>query len=53
MDNVVNQENSEKDADAYNHFVGSEVCLPNEQGKKMMARFTKLVKENKGNTIGI
>ena len=44
MDDVVDQENSEKAVYTYDQFVGAEVCLPDEQGRKMMARFTNCVK---------
>ena len=30
IDDVVYQENPEKDVDAYDQFVGAEVCLPDE-----------------------
>ena len=43
------QENSEKDVDTYAQFVGDEVCLPDEQDRKLMDRVTKRVKENEGN----
>ena len=49
MDYVMDQENSEKAVDTYDHFVEAEVCLPDERGRKIMARFTKRVKDNKGN----
>ena len=49
MEDVVNQEDSEKAVDTYDHFVEAEVCLPDERGRKIMARFTKRVKDNKGN----
>ena len=39
MDDVVDQENSEKDVDTYDQFVGTEVYLPDEQGRKIIARF--------------
>ena len=53
MDDVVDQENSEKAVDIYDHFVCAEVCLPDERGRKMMARVTKHVKYNKGNPRGV
>ena len=34
MDDVVDQENSEKAVDTYDRFVGAEVFLPDEQGRK-------------------
>ena len=34
MDNAVNQENTEKAVDTYDQFVGTEVCVPDEQGIK-------------------
>ena len=46
IDNVVDQENSEKAVDTYDQFLGADVCIPNECGRKMMARVTKRVKEN-------
>ena len=53
MDDVVDQENYEKSVDTYDQFVGAEVCLPDEQGRKMMAIVTNRVKENEGNPRGI
>ena len=44
MDDVVDQENSEKAVDTYDQFVGTDVGLPDEQGIKIMTRFTKRVK---------
>ena len=41
MDNVVDQENSEKAVDTYDQFVGAEACLPDEQGEKIKARVTQ------------
>ena len=46
MDDVVDQENAENAVDAYYQFVGDELCLPDERGRKMMARVTKHVKYN-------
>ena len=53
MDNVVDQENAEKSVDTYDQFLGSEACLPDELGRKMMDRVTKRVKDNKGDPRGI
>ena len=53
MDDVVDQENDENYVDTYDQFVGAEVCLPDKLGRKIMAWVTKLVKDNKGNPIGI
>ena len=53
MDDIVYQENSEKAVDNYDQFVSAEVCLPEERGRKMTDRFTKRVKDNEGNPIGI
>ena len=47
MDDVVDQENSEKAVDTYDRFVGAEVCLPGERGG-VMARVTNHVKDNEG-----
>ena len=52
MENVTDQENAEKAVDKYDQFVGAEVCLPDERGRKNMARFTKHVKYNEGNPRG-
>ena len=49
----MDQEHSEKVVDTYDKFVGYEVCLPDEQGEKIISRFTKRVKDNKGNPRGI
>ena len=53
MVNVVDQENYEKTVDTYDQFIGAEVCLPDEWGRKMMARVTKRVKYNEVNPRGI
>ena len=53
MEYVVDQENTGKAIDTYDQFIGAEVCLPNEQGSKMMARFTKNMKYNESKTRGI
>ena len=53
MDDAVDKENSEKDVDTYDQFFGAGVCLPDEQGIKMMARVTKRVNYDKGNPRGI
>ena len=53
MEAVVDQEYSEKDFDTYDRFVGAEVCLPDKQGRKIMARVTKRVKYNEGDLRGI
>ena len=53
MDDVVDQENNEKSVDAYDQFVGAEVFLPDERGRKMMARVTNRMKYNKGDPRGI
>ena len=34
MDDITDQENSEKDVDAYDQFVRDEVCILDERGKK-------------------
>ena len=39
------------DVDTYDQFVGAEVFIPGEQGRKFMARVTKCVKENEDNHI--
>ena len=49
MGDVVDQENSENSVETYDQFVGAQLCLPDEQERKMMARFTKRVKDNKVN----
>ena len=46
MDNIVHKENAEKGADTYDQFVGANLCLPDEQGRKMMTRVTERVEEN-------
>ena len=38
MGDVVDQENSENTIGTYDHFVGAEVCLPDEQGGGMMSQ---------------
>ena len=53
MDDVVDQENYENDVDTYYQFVGTEVYLTDERGRKMVARSTKRVKDNGGNPKGI
>ena len=53
MDDVVDQENSEKAVDNYDPFVGAEVCLLDERWRKMISRVTKRVKYNKGKPRGI
>ena len=45
--------NSEKAVDTYDQCVRAQVCLPDERGRKIMARITKRVKDNKGNPRGI
>ena len=45
----MDEENSEHAVDIYDQFVGAKVYLPDEQRRKMMARVTKRVKDNKGN----
>ena len=52
MDEVANQENDEKSIGTYDQFVGTEVCLPDERGRKMMSRVTNHVKDNEGNPRG-
>ena len=49
MDEVMDQENDEKAVDTYDQFVGTEVCIPDELGRKTTSRVTKCVKENEGN----
>ena len=49
MDDSVDQENAEKFFETYDQFFGAELSIPDERGRKMMARFTKLVKDYKGN----
>ena len=34
MEDAVDQENAEKSVDTYDKFVGTEVCLPDEKGRK-------------------
>ena len=46
MENVADQENAEKAVDNYDQFVGAEVYIPYEQGRKMTNRVTKRVKDN-------
>ena len=53
MDDVLDQENSEKHVDTYDQFVGAELCLPDERWRKNLARVTKHVNYNKSNPIGI
>ena len=53
MYNITYQENSEKSVDTYDKFVGAEVCIPDEWGRKIMSRVTKHVKDNDCNTKGI
>ena len=53
MDYVVDEGNAENAVDTYYQFVGAEVCLPDEREIEMTARFTKSVKDNKGNPRGI
>ena len=53
MDNFVDQENSENTVENYDQLVCDEVCLPYEQGRKIMARVTKRVQDNGGNYIEI
>ena len=53
MDYVVDQEDYEKSSGAYDQFVGYELFLPDEQGRKIMYRFTKRVSDNEGNPRGI
>ena len=52
MDEVMNQENAENNVATYDQFVGADIGLPGEWGRKMIARVTKCVKDNKGNTRG-
>ena len=47
MENIVEKENSDKDFDSYDQFVGAEVCLPDKGGRKTTAIVTKHVKDNK------
>ena len=42
----MDQEDYEKSVGAYDQFVGSELCLPDERWRKMMARVIKHVKDN-------
>ena len=49
MGKVVDKEDAEKSIDAYNHFFGADVCLPDEQGIKSMSRFINSTKDNDGN----
>ena len=44
---------SEKAVDTCDQFVEDDVCITYEQGRKMMARVTKCVKDNKGKPRGI
>ena len=53
MNYVMDQENSEKAVDIYDQFVGAEVYLPDELGRKMISRVTHRAKDNKGNPRGI
>ena len=53
MGDVVYQENAEKAVDAYDKFVGPEVCLPDKLGIITVGRVTNLVKESEGNPRGI
>ena len=45
MDDVLDQEESEKFVETYDQFVGTEVCIPDKLGRKMIVRVTKSVKE--------
>ena len=49
----MDKENAEKAVDAYDNFVGAEVCLPDARGRKMISRVTTSVKNNEGNPRGI
>ena len=53
MEDVMDQENAEKAVDTYDQFVGAEVFLPDERGRKIMASTTKRVKNNDDNPRGI
>ena len=53
MDDAVYQDLFEKAVYTYNHFVGAEVYLPGERGRKMISRVTKRVRDNNGNPRGI
>ena len=53
MVDVLDQEIAEKAVDNYDPFVRAEVCITDEQGRKIMAGVTKCVKDNEGNNIGI
>ena len=44
----MDQDNAEKSVDTYDHFFGAEVCLPDEKGRKQMARVTNRVRDNEG-----
>ena len=52
MCDVLDQENSDKSGDTYDHFFGAEVCLPSKLEKNIY-RVTKPVKDNEGITGGI
>ena len=49
----MDQENAEKAVDTYDKFVGAEVCIPDERGRKIMARVTKRLKANEDKPRGI
>ena len=53
MDDVVEKDNYENSVDTYDQFFGAEVCLPDEQWRKIMAKITKSVKDNEGNPRGL
>ena len=53
MDDVMDQEYYEKAVDTYEQFIGAEVCLPDERGRKIMARVTNRAKDNEVNPRGI
>ena len=52
MDEVADQDNPKKAVDTYDHFLGAELCLSDELGRKIMVGYTKRVKANEGNPRG-
>ena len=48
IDDVIDQENYEMIVDTYDKFVDAELCLPDKQGRKIMARVTNRMEGKKG-----
>ena len=53
MDYFVDQENSEEAVVTYDQFVSPEVCIPDEQGRKIISIVMRRVKDNNINFRGI